>query len=259
MEKKGPKKKKGKMATKKVAGKTEKKKTAKKPPVKKKTVEKDKPKIEKKKTIKKPVKKATKKVKAEVKKKKVPKKVKVKAKAKRIKVKKEEKAKKKKVAVKEKKFSLKPEKKVKAKKVTKKLYPPLPVDILPEEYGEDSIALMTVDPRKLFIYWELREDTVARHKGILNIRIYDVTGVDFDGTNAHSYFDMSVNERIGNRYINVTPEREYVSDMGVIDLSGVFMPVARSNRVLTPREGIAEEGVLPHRLFETGLPVGYEM
>jgi hypothetical protein len=192
----------------------------------------------------------------------------------KIKVKKEEKAKKKvtkKIEVK--KVIKEPEKEVKAKKVTipKKAvprkvvapvkvekYPPLPIGILPEEYGEDAIALMTVDPRKLFIYWEVREDTLTKLTGDLNIRLYDVTGIDFDGTNASSYHDLAVSNRIGSWYLDVNPEREFVADVGVIDPSGVFTTIARSNKASTPREGKAEEGVLHPRLYEVGLPIVYK-
>lgn len=292
MRKKGFKEKRGmkKSAAKKVAKKAKVSAKAKKAPAKKKEPGRSKAKIKKKKTAKKTAKKETKKVKVKVK---VKKKKAVKKETKEIKVKKEEKAKKKVAKKKEKKVPLKVGKKVEVKKVTEKpkkrikakevalpkktvlrrlkkvlrtekekKYPPLPIEILPEEYGEDSIALMTVDPRKLFIYWEVREDTLKEYAGNLNIRLYNVTGVDFDGTNANSYFDIAVNNRIGSWYIDVNPEREFIADIGVIDTAGIFITVARSNKVSTPRAEVAEEGVLPQRLYETGLPkglpIGYE-
>jgi hypothetical protein len=250
----------GKTITKKITKKAKVSAKTKKAPAKKKAKE-VKAKTAKIKTIKK---KEIKKVRARVKKK-------VTAK---VKVKKEEKAKKKvtkKIEVK--KVIKEPEKEVKAQKVTfpkkavprkvvapvkEEKYPPLPVGFLPEEYGEDAIALMTVDPRKLFIYWEVREDALTKLTGDLNIRLYDVTGIDFDGTNASSYLDLAVSNRIGSWYIDVNPEREFVADVGVIDHSGVFTTIARSNKASTPREGKAGEGVLHPRLCEVGLPIGYK-
>lgn len=262
---------------------------AKKISTKKKKTEKEKVKIEKKKTTRKTAKKETKevKVKVKVKKKKAVGKV-IKEETKKVKVRKEEKAKKKKVAIKTKKKVIPTiEKKVAIKKTLQKSskmtsdkevaqpkkavpkrpkrvlrpekeerYPPLPIEILPEEYGEDSIALMTVDPRKLFIYWEVREDTFKKYPGDLTIRVYDVTGIDFNGTNAKSYFDIAVNNRIGSWYIDVNPEKAFIADVGIIDPAGVFITVARSNKVTTPREEVAEKGVLPPKLYETGLPKG---
>jgi hypothetical protein len=231
--------------------------------------------------------KETKKVKSKVKKKvtisPVKKETKV-AKAK-IKVKKETKSKKvikkidKKVEVK--KVIKKPAKKIEVKKVAlpkkavlkkpgkvlapvrKGIHPPLPMGIIPEEYGEDAVALMTVDPRKLFIYWEVTEDTLAKHKGDITIRLYDITGIDFDGMNANSYLDLTVDKRIGDLYMDVHPGQDYVADIGIKDLLGIFISIARSNKATTPFEGMAEEGKVFHpRLYETGLPIpppiGYE-
>lgn len=215
---------------------------------------------------------------------------------KRVKVKKEQGTEKKKVAKKAKKkvtsllgkkveikqSTAKPQKKIMHKEVSiaekktrekkkvmlpqkEKRYPPLPVEILPEEYGEDSIALMTVDPRKLFIYWEVTEESFKKHKGILNIKLYDVMGIEFDGTNAKSCFDIVVNSGIGNLYLVVNPGKEFIADIGIVDSSGTFSVVARSNRVSTPRAEVLEKGILPQRLYETGVetgfpipPIGYE-
>jgi hypothetical protein len=216
--------------------------------------------------------------------------------AKRVKVKKEQEAEKKKVAKKAKKkvtsllvnkveinqSTAKPQKKIMLKEVSapekkarkrkkvllpekEEMYPPLPVEILPEEYGEDSIALMTVDPMKLFVYWEVTEETFAKHKGNLNIRLYDVMGIEFDDTNAKSCFDIVVNSGIGNLYLVVNPEKEFIADIGIVDSSGTFSVVAKSNRVSTPRAEVMEKGILPQRLYETGVetdlpipPIGYE-
>src|SRR4030042_490596 len=135
---------------------------------------------------------------------------------------------KKKIEIKVKEEAKKAVKKVEAKVELKKpvieeKYPPTPWEILPAEYGEDSIALMTVDPNKLFTYWEVREDTLAMHEGNIDVRVYDVTGVEFDGTNANSYFDIAVSERIGSRYIGVSPEKEFITDMGIINIEGILI------------------------------------
>jgi hypothetical protein len=163
-----------------------------------------------------------------------------------------------KVKEKLKKVVKKVEAKVELKKpVIQEKYPPTPWETLPAEYGEDSIVLMTVDPNKLFTYWEAREDTLAMHEGNLNVRVYDVTDVEFVGTNANSYFDIAVSERIGSRYMDVSPEKEFITDIGIINPEGIFITIARSNKVLTPRITISEEAVLPQKLYETGLRVGY--
>src|SRR3989304_6300775 len=226
-----------KKATQKVAKKT--KITAEKTPVKKKKI------------IKRTAPKETKKVKAKVKKKVTGKPVKKETKRIKAKIKVKKEVKVKKVALPKKAVLKKPEKMLAP--VRKKIYPPLPKGIIPEEYGEDAVALMTVDPRKLFIYWEVSEDTLAGHKGNITIRLYDVTDVDFDGMNANSYLDLTVDKRIGDLYLDVHPGRDYVADIGVKDHLGIFISIARSNKATTPYEGMAEKGIFPHQLHETGV------
>jgi len=136
-------------------------------------------------------------------------------------------------------------------------YPLIPFGALPEEYYENNITLMIVDPVKLFAFWEVREDTLSIYTGDLNIRVYDVTGVDFDRMNANSYFDVAANERIGSLYMDVSPEKEFVADIGIVSPYDIFITIARSNKVLTPLAKISEEGLLPGKLYETGLRVGY--
>lgn len=238
-----------KVTTKKIASKT-KKKTAKRKPktaIKKKEAKRVKAKVKEKKPVKKAVKKKPKKVKAKIKK---PAKRVVKKEIKKVKVEKKPKKIVKKVVA-------KPKKKIPPKTIQ----PPMPWEALPAEYGEDSITLMTVDPRKLFTYWEVRKDALASYPGILNIRVYDVTAVDFDGTNANSYFDIAVNEAIGSGYIDVSPAKEFIADFGVISPKGIFIIIARSNRVSTPRAEIVgeeiEKSILPRQLYKTDLPIGY--
>jgi hypothetical protein len=109
----------------------------------------------------------------------------------------------------------------------------------------------------LFTFWEVREDTLEIYTGNLTVRLYDVTGVDFDGTNANSFYDIPVMERIGSCYIDVSPEKEFIADIGIINFIGTFFTITRSNRVSTPRAKIAEEEVLPQKFYETGVRVGY--
>jgi hypothetical protein len=273
MNKKKPKKSRG--AT---AKKTTLRAKPKKAPAKKKRVANGKTKTEKVKTTKKTVKKEIKKVKVKPQKKEAAGKAKDKE-TKKVTIKKKGKAEKK---VEVKKVNTKPRKKIPPKELVspektawlrpekvllpekEERHPPLPVDILSEEYGEDSIALMIVDPSKLFIYWEVIEDTFKKHKGTLNIRLYDITGVDFDGI-VKSYVDIVIQDMIGNLYLDVNPEKEFIADIGIIDSSSAFVIVARSNRASTPPAEVIEKGILPHRLYETGIeknipipPIGYE-
>lgn len=143
---------------------------------------------------------------------------------------------------------------IKGKEKTRPLsgekYPRLPLKILPEGYDENDIKLMTVDPYKLFVFWEVREDTSKMFTGDLNIRIYDVTGTGLGGLSENSYFDIKVNERIGKRYIDVGPDRVFVADIGIIH-EGIFISIVRSHEVSTPRASVSEQGAWPQEIYET--------
>lgn len=129
---------------------------------------------------------------------------------------------------------------------------------LPVEYGEDRITLMTVDPWKLFAYWEVREDTLSKVKGTLALRVYDVTGIYFDGKNANIVFDIPAYKRVGDSYIGVGPGRDFIVDIGAVSRKGDFIAIARSNKVTTPAiKAAKEEGVLPEEIYGPGPAVGY--
>jgi hypothetical protein len=139
-----------------------------------------------------------------------------------------------------------------------KISPPVTEKKLPAEYGEDRITLMVIDPWKLFVYWEIKKSTYTKVKGLLVLRVYDVTGIYFDGKNANIVFDIGVFDRVGDSYIGVAPGMEFIVDIGALSEKGDFTFIARSNKVATPVLKVAkEEGVLPAELYEPVRPVGY--
>lgn len=122
----------------------------------------------------------------------------------------------------------------------------------PPGYGDNKIVLLVRDPWWIFAYWEVRkdrEDDIARkisdsgderERSIL--RVYDVTGVNFNGHNANAYFDIELKDLVSNWYINVSsPDRSWVVDIGVLTKKGAFYLLARSNMVHTPRFGMSEQ------------------
>ncbi|MDO8746404.1 MAG: DUF4912 domain-containing protein, partial [Thermodesulfovibrionales bacterium] len=129
---------------------------------------------------------------------------------------------------------------------------------LPAEYGEDRITLMTVDPWKLFAYWEIKENTLPKIQGTLVLRVYDITGIYFDGKNANLVFDVPVYGRIGDSFIGVGPDKVFTVDIGAVSKAGDFVAIARSNQALTPALNVAkEEGIAPEELYGTSHAVGY--
>jgi len=118
---------------------------------------------------------------------------------------------------------------------------------LPYGYGEEKIALMVRDPYLVHAYWEVTPARIEREKAWfgwnskLVVRIYDVTGIQFDGRNALGYFDQEVFERLGSWYFDVgRPSHSFIADVGLLSPEGKFLTLARSNHILMPRDGVSD-------------------
>lgn len=122
----------------------------------------------------------------------------------------------------------------------------------PQGYGDQRIVILVRDPWWIFAYWDIRrekeEETVKRIKsdGGLPVktilRIYDVTDINFNGKNAHSYFDIELKGLAVNWYINVgSPDRSWIVDIGIATKDGSFYLLARSNTIKTPRYGMSDK------------------
>ncbi|MFZ5595431.1 MAG: DUF4912 domain-containing protein [Bacillota bacterium] len=126
-----------------------------------------------------------------------------------------------------------------------------PVPELPGTYGIDRLVLMVRDPYWLYAYWEVtatkmeeissKFDPAVWKSSKAALRVYDVTGIDFNGSNAHSYFDYSLNENVDDWHIKVHgANRSYCVDMGRLFPDGSFITILRSNIVTTPRDMLSD-------------------
>ena len=118
---------------------------------------------------------------------------------------------------------------------------------LPLGYGEEKIALMVRDPYLAYVYWEVTPSRIEREKAWfgwnskLTVRIYDVTGVQFDGRNAVGYYDQEVTELIGSWYFDLgRPTHSFIADIGLLSPEGRYLTLARSNYVMMPRDGVSD-------------------
>jgi hypothetical protein len=125
--------------------------------------------------------------------------------------------------------------------------PPVEVgaDDPPWSYGEDRITAMVRGPDSAYLYWELTDEGIASARsrlgpaglhGWCNLRVYDTTGRDFDGTNANDYFDIRV-DRADREYYVATrrPGSSMHVEIGVKTHEGYFQPICRSGRAAFPR------------------------
>ena len=135
---------------------------------------------------------------------------------------------------------------------------------IPASYGDDRIVLLIRDPYWVHVYWDISRETLLRAKGVLKdewydarsiLRVHDVTGVDFDGDNSNSHFDIVLEGGATNWYINThVPNRTYCVDIGLLSRSGRFVLLARSNAATTPRDApsdvVDERWMIPDSEFD---------
>lgn len=127
----------------------------------------------------------------------------------------------------------------------------LPEPQLPRSYGADRLALLARDPHWLYAYWEItatKQDEFARTYGPEAwssthpvLRVYDVTGVAFNGNNAKGFMDIHLGDEIENWHIQVgEPDRTFCVDLGRMFQDGRFITLLRSNVVNTPRASLSD-------------------
>jgi len=108
---------------------------------------------------------------------------------------------------------------------------------LPQSYGSDRLVLLSVNPNLVYVYWDLSSETLSKlsvQKEVL-LRLYDVTYIVFDGTNAHRIFEAGVHLSMTRNYYFHVPmaNADYLAELG-FKAEGKFVPVLRSNVVRTP-------------------------
>jgi len=142
---------------------------------------------------------------------------------------------------------------------------------LPYQYDRDKIVLQVRDPWWIHAYWELRGSTLERLKNEFKddffrakflLRVYDISHIIFNGSNAHRFFDIQINERANNWYIDTGgPGRSWCVDLGLLLPNGRFITVVRSNTVQTPLEGPSwitdEEWMIPEDMFARLYGMGF--
>jgi len=122
-------------------------------------------------------------------------------------------------------------------------FPKQSYDEIPWSYGQTELTMMPVDPFSVFAYWDFsRKDweAVAARRRPVVLRVYDITMIRFDGTNAHSHFDVPVTLESQNWYVPLwSAEKSLCAELGWLEPNGMFRPIVRSNVIGTPRAGIS--------------------
>ena len=142
---------------------------------------------------------------------------------------------------------------------------------LPASYGQDKIVLQVRDPWWIHSYWEITHGTIDGLKGRLGdvfysakliLRVYDVSHIIFDGSNAHRFFDIEINYGTTSWYVDTQgPGRSWCVDIGLRLANGEFIKIARSNTVSTPLDSPSwitdEEWMIPEDMFARLYGMGF--
>jgi len=122
---------------------------------------------------------------------------------------------------------------------------------LPCFYGIDRLLLLVRDPYWIYAYWEIsatKQEEFTSNYGQEAwrtsqpvLRVYDVTGLSFNGINANLYHDIRVSNEVNNWHIEVgQPDHAFCVDLGRVLPDGRFITLLRSNVVTTPRASLSE-------------------
>jgi uncharacterized protein len=142
---------------------------------------------------------------------------------------------------------------------------------LPYQYDKDKMVLQVRDPWWLHTYWEVKGATFDRMRSELKddfyrakkvLRVYDITSINFNGSNANRFFDITINDYANSWYIDTGgPGRSWVVDLGLILPDGRFIVILRSNAVQTPLDGPSwitdEEWMIPEEMFARLYGMGF--
>ncbi len=107
---------------------------------------------------------------------------------------------------------------------------------LPKTYKKDKLVGLEVNPSWIHFYWDFSEKTreILKAHSPLLLRVYDVTYIEFNGTNAHRTFELELNMSTRKYYVQVPqPNADYIAEIGYKE-GNKFVPLLRSNLVTTP-------------------------
>ncbi|GHH97000.1 DUF4912 domain-containing protein [Neobacillus kokaensis] len=109
--------------------------------------------------------------------------------------------------------------------------------------GELNTRLVTAS--KVVLFWDISAIANKVIQSYFNvrftelvsvIRIYDVTDLIFDGTNAHHFYEITVPYQNGHWFVKgLAANRSFVAELGVLLPASGFFPLFRSNCVQTPK------------------------
>ncbi len=119
---------------------------------------------------------------------------------------------------------------------------------LPSYTGENIIEVMVQSPHCIFAYWELSQEikematrhfkTAWSHLSYF-LRLFDVTGINFNGANANEFWEYPIPSHCSSFYFYpLKAGCTYVIDLGVKN-NGEFLSLLRSGVAETPPDQVS--------------------
>jgi glycosyltransferase involved in cell wall biosynthesis len=109
----------------------------------------------------------------------------------------------------------------------------------PETFSQEGFSLLAVYPHLGYLQWHVPQAASLKVReeygggsdnARLVLRVYDVTGVEFDGFNANRQYDINISSLCGCYYLNVDRfESTLMAEVGFVFADGSFKPCVRSN------------------------------
>lgn len=128
-------------------------------------------------------------------------------------------------------------------------YDPMKTEEPSPLYFIDRVVILPIDPKFAFMYWEVKEDTLNHffqmygYDSKLTLRVYDVTSIEFDGYNAHEWWDIEVYNRVGTWYLkHYKSDKNLIVDVGVVSANGEYHVISRSKTIYFPRDHMVAPG-----------------
>lgn len=132
--------------------------------------------------------------------------------------------------------------------------------IIKQQLVKGEMQIKLVSPKKLILFW----DTSDLPKKLIHlyfngkfaeftqvIRIYDVTQINFNGKNAHHFYEIAVPFEQGYWFVKgLFQNRSYLAEIGVKMKETEFFPLLRSNSVQTPKMEVTQQNQIYQDVFQ---------
>lgn len=128
------------------------------------------------------------------------------------------------------------------KKIKKRVYQEENLGDLTHSYDETKLVLLVRDPFWIYTYWDFSAETWGWIQSLYKTKQGVRPVLRVRNLNDNSFYDLDIQLETKNWYLNVgLPDTSFEAELGLVDASGRFYLIARSNRVRTPRNGPSSE------------------